>query len=68
MTHHSKALIKENTMHYILILECSEVKQIIAIIGLFLIVYLPYLIKFFCKGPWSDYNNTTYTKICPSFL
>ena len=35
MTHHSKGLIEENTMHYILKLECSEVMQIIAIIWLF---------------------------------
>ena len=27
MTHHSKGLIRENTMHYILKLECSEVMQ-----------------------------------------
>ena len=32
MTHHSKGLIEENTMHYILKPEYSEVMQIIAII------------------------------------
>ena len=63
MTHHSKGLIEENTMHYILKLECSEVMQIIAIIWLFLTVYSQYFSKVFCKGPWLAYNNITYTKI-----
>ena len=39
MTHHSKGLIGENTVHYILKQECSQVMQIIAIIWLFLTVY-----------------------------
>ena len=47
MTHHSKGLIKENTMHYILKLECSEVMHIIAIIWLFLTVYSQYFSKVF---------------------
>ena len=47
MTHHSKGLIEENTMHYILKLECSEVMQIIAIIWLFLTVYSQYFSKVF---------------------
>ena len=52
MTHHSKGLIEENTMHYILKLECSEIMQIIAIIWLFLTVYSQYFSNFFfCKGP-----------------
>ena len=42
MTHHSKGLIEENTMHYILKQECSEIMQIIAIILLFLTVYSQY--------------------------
>ena len=44
MTHHSKGLIRENTMYYVLKLECSEVMQIIAIrpICLFLTVYSQY--------------------------
>ena len=64
MTHHSKGLIEENTMHYILKQECSQVMQIIAIIWLFLTVYSQYFSKvFFCKVPWLAYNNITYTKI-----
>ena len=63
MTLHSKGLIEENTMHYVLKLESSEVMQIIAIIWLFLTVYSQYFSKVFCKGPWSAYNNITYTKI-----
>ena len=64
MTHHSKGLIEENTMHYILKQECSQVMQIIAIIRLFLTVYSQYFSKvFFCKGLWLAYNNITYTKI-----
>ena len=47
MTNHSKGLIKENTMHYILKLECSGVMQIIAIIWLFLTVYSQYSSKVF---------------------
>ena len=47
MTHHSKGHIEENTMHYILKQECSEVKQIIAIICLFLTVYSQYFSKVF---------------------
>ena len=47
MTHHSKGLIEENTMHSILKLECSEVMQIIAIIWLFLTVYSKYFSKVF---------------------
>ena len=47
MTHHSKGLIEENTMHYILKLECAEVMQIIAIIWLFLTVYSQYFSKVF---------------------
>ena len=39
MTHHSKGLLEENTMHYILKLECLEIMQIFAIIDLFLTVY-----------------------------
>ena len=42
MTHHSKGLIEENTMHYILKQECSEIMQIIAIIWRFLTVYSQY--------------------------
>ena len=55
MTHHLKGLIEENTMHYVLKLESSEVMQIIAIIWLFLTVYSQYFSKvFFVKvhGPW----------------
>ena len=47
MTPHSKGLIEENTMHYILKLECSEVMQIIAIIWLFLTDYSQYFSKVF---------------------
>ena len=47
MTHHSRGLIEENTMHYILKLECSEVMEIIAIIWLFLTVYSQYFSKVF---------------------
>ena len=47
MTHHSKGPIEENTMHYILKLEYSEVIQIIAIILLFLTVYSQYFSKVF---------------------
>ena len=47
MTHHLKGLIEENTTHYILKLECSEVMQIIAIIGLILNVYSQYFSKVF---------------------
>ena len=47
MTHHSKGLIEENTMHYILKQECSEVMQIIAITSLFLTVYSQYFSKVF---------------------
>ena len=46
MTHHSKGLIEENTMHYIK-QECSQVMQIIAIIWLFLTVYSQYFSKVF---------------------
>ena len=46
-TPHSKGLIEENTMHYILKQECSEVMQIIAIIWLFLTVYSQYFSKVF---------------------
>ena len=56
-------LIEENTMHYILKLECSEVVQINAIICLFLTVYSQYFSTFFGKGPWLAYNNITYSKI-----
>ena len=63
MTHHSKGLIEENTMHYILKQEFSQVMQIIAIIWLFLTVYSQYFSKVFCKGPWLAYNDITYTKI-----
>ena len=63
MTHHPKGLIEENTMHYFLKLECSEVMQIIAIIWLFLTFIHNISVKFFCKGPWLAYNNITYTKI-----
>ena len=62
MTHHSKGRIEENTMHYILKQECSQVMQIIAIIWLFLTVYSQYFSKV-CKIPWLAYNNITYTKI-----
>ena len=69
MTHHSKGLIEENTMHYILKLECSEVMQIIAIIWIFLTVYSQFFSKvFLCKGPWLAYNNITYTKIFQKFF
>ena len=47
MTHHSKGLLEENTMHYVLKLESSEVMQIIAIIWLFLTVYSQYFSKVF---------------------
>ena len=47
MTHHSKGLIEENTMHYILKQEYSEVMQIIAIIWLFMTVYSQYFSKVF---------------------
>ena len=47
MTHHSKGLIEENTMDYILKLEYSDVMQIIAIIWLFLTVYSQYFSKVF---------------------
>ena len=47
MTHHSKGLIEENTMHYILKLECSEIMQIIAIKWLFLTVFSQYFSKNF---------------------
>ena len=47
MTHHSKGLIEENTMHYILKQECCQVMQIIAIIWLFLNVYSQYFSKVF---------------------
>ena len=49
MTHQSKGLIEENTMHYILKQECSEVMQIIAIIWLFWTVYSQYFSNFFLK-------------------
>ena len=45
MTHHSKGLIEENIMHYILKQECSQVMQIIAIMWLFLTVYPQYFSK-----------------------
>ena len=63
MTLHSKGLIEENIMHYILKQECFQVMQIIAIIWLFLTVYSQYFSKVFCKVPWLAYNNITYTKI-----
>ena len=47
MTRHSKGLIEENTMHYILKLECSEVMQIIAILWLCLTIYSQYFSKVF---------------------
>ena len=47
MTHHSKGLIEENTMQYILKLKCAEVMHIIAIIWLFLTVYSQYFSKVF---------------------
>ena len=47
MTHHSKGLIEEDTKHYIMKLECSELMQIIAIIMLFWTVYSQYFIKVF---------------------
>ena len=47
MTHHSKGLIEENTMHYIWKLEYSEVMQIIAIIWLFLTIFSQYFNKVF---------------------
>ena len=47
MTHHSKGLSEENTVHYILKQECSQVMQIIAIIWLFLTVYSQYVSKVF---------------------
>ena len=47
MTHHSKGLIEENTMHYILKQEYSDVMQIIAIVWLFLTVYSQYFSKVF---------------------
>ena len=47
MTHHSKSLIEENTMLYILKPECSDVMQIIAIIWQFLTVYSQYFSKVF---------------------
>ena len=59
MTHHSKGLIEENTMHYMK-QECSQVMQIIAIIWLFLTVIHNISVKFFCKGPWLADNNITY--------
>ena len=47
MTHHSKGLIEENTMHYILKPECFEVMQIITIIWQLLTVYSQYFSKVF---------------------
>ena len=47
MTHHSKGLIEENTMHHVLKQESSQVMQIIAIIWLFLTVYSQYFSKVF---------------------
>ena len=47
MTHHSKGLIEENTVHYIFKQECSRVMQINAIIWLFLTVYSQYFSKVF---------------------
>ena len=47
MTHHSKGLIEENTVHYILKQERSQVMQIIAIVWLFLTVYSQYFSKVF---------------------
>ena len=47
MTPHSKGLIEENTVHYILKQECSQVMRIIAIIWLFLTVYSQYFSKVF---------------------
>ena len=63
MTHHSKGLMAENIMHYILKSESPEIMLIIASIGLFLTVFSNILVKFFCKGSWSAYNNITYTGI-----
>ena len=50
-------------MLYILKLECCEVMQIIAIIGLFFTVYSQYFSIFFVKGSWLAYNNMTDNKI-----
>ena len=51
-------------MHYILKPDYPEILLITAIIGLFLTgFFLNILVKFFCEGPWSTYNNITYTKI-----
>ena len=65
MNHHSKGLIEENTMHYILKQECSQVMQIIAIIWLFLPFIHNISVKLFCKGPWLGYNNITYIPKSP---
>ena len=62
-----KGVIEENTMHYVMKLECPEVMLIIAIKGLFLTVVLQvlymYVSIFFRKSPWSAYNNITCTKM-----
>ena len=52
MTHHSKGLIAENIMHYILKLECLKVMTIIAIIGLLYdtLVSEPFYTHFWCIG------------------
>ena len=63
MTHHLKGVILENTMHYILKLECPVVIQIIAIIGLFWTVFFQNFSKVFWKGSWLAYINIKYTTI-----
>ena len=63
MTHHSKSLMAENIMHYILKLEFPEIMLIMAIIGLFLTFFPNISVKFFCKGSWLVCNNITYTEI-----
>ena len=49
MTHYLKGLIEENIMHYNLKLECPEVMQIIAIIGLFSTFFSNILVKSFVR-------------------
>ena len=63
MNHHLKGVSLENTMHYILKLECPVIIQIIAIIGLFWTVFFQNFSKVFWKGSWLAYINIKYTTI-----
>ena len=51
MTHHSKGLIEENTMHYILKLECSEVMQTVAIIS------FDYKVSYKCSSNYYHFSS-----------